>query len=174
MHQDPPLISAEPADAPSPTEMLRVFRNLRRVFKPSRPVGDLKPSEFMLLFRIRRSDAPQGVKVTELSCQMRVSSPTVTQLVNALEAKGLLERTKDDTDGRVVRIKLTPEGERITKQVENAFLTGLQGLIEHLGSSRSRLLIELLDDVFLYFESCAPAFPVPSDAGASHSPKEGD
>lgn len=171
MHPDKPE-APESIGAPAPTELLRALRQLRQVLRPSRSAGDLKPSEFMLLFRIRRCGSEQGMKVTELSAQLRVTSPTITQLVNALETKGLLERAKDEIDGRVVRIKLTPEGERIAKLVEQESLSNLQGLIDHLGSSRSKMLIELLDDVYRYFESRTAAQP--PDAACINFAKEGD
>jgi DNA-binding MarR family transcriptional regulator len=158
MHTHKPE-TPESGGAPAPTEMLRALRQLRQVLRPGRPIGDLKPSEFMLLFRVRRCSGEQGMKVTELSAQLRVTSPTVTQMVNALEAKGLLIRAKDENDGRVVRVKLTPEGSRVAQLVEDEFLSGLQGLIEHLGASRSRMLVELLDEVYRYFESSAGSHP---------------
>jgi DNA-binding MarR family transcriptional regulator len=158
--------------APAPTEMLRALRQLRHVMRPGRPIGDLKPSEFMLLFRVRRCSGEEGMKVTELSAQLRVTSPTVTQMVNALEARDFLLRAKDERDGRVVRVKLTPEGARVAQLVEDEFLAGLQALIEHLGAGRSRMLIELLDEVYRYFDSRAGTQP--PDSVCPNPNKEGE
>lgn len=107
----------------------------------------------MLLLAIRRSMSAgsAGLKVSEISGMLRVSLPTVTQTVNLLVARGLLERSSDPDDRRAVRIRLTEAGQRETELAEEAMLEGMKGLIDHLGHERSMQLIELLDDVAAYY-----------------------
>ncbi|QQZ62306.1 MarR family transcriptional regulator [Paenibacillus sonchi] len=71
-----------------------------------------KPSEMTLLITIaRRSrEGEEGLKVSEISRFMGLTPPTVTQLINSLEAKQMVERLPDANDRRVVRIRLTEQG----------------------------------------------------------------
>lgn len=91
------------------------------------------------------------MKVSEISKQLHVTSPTITQLLNSLEANGLIERHSDVIDRRAVGITLTGKGEIVTQQAADAFLASLNGLVEYLGEEQSTQLAELLFKVFRYF-----------------------
>ncbi|MEK8129129.1 MarR family transcriptional regulator [Paenibacillus filicis] len=101
------------------------------------------------------SGGPQGLKASELSELLRVSSPTVSQMVNVLEARGLLERQADPSDRRVVRIRLSDAGLQATAEGERRMLEGMTGLIGHLGAERSSQLTGLLNDVGAYYRELA-------------------
>ncbi|MFD2881340.1 MarR family winged helix-turn-helix transcriptional regulator [Paenibacillus rhizoplanae] len=57
-----------------------------------------------------------GLKVSEISRFLGLTPPTVTQLINSLEAKQMVERQADASDRRVVRIKLTEQGKNYYTQ----------------------------------------------------------
>ncbi len=114
-------------------ELIRAFRQLRHMnWSGRRPAEGCTRSETMLLFAIRRgmSAGSPGLKMSEISGILRVSLPTVTQTVNLLVARGLLERGADPDDRRAVRIRLTEAGRRETEQAEEAMLEGMKGLID--------------------------------------------
>ena len=54
-----------------------------------------------------------GLSVGELAARLGVSRPSATVAVNKLVRLGCLEKTACESDGRVVRLFLTREGERI-------------------------------------------------------------
>lgn len=97
-----------------------------------------------------RSDNDQGLKVSEISNHMQVTSPTITQFINGLEGKGLVERVMDVKDRRVVRVKLTEEGEEIVRQAHEAFKVNFKGLVAYLGEDDSVVLARLLTKVYKY------------------------
>jgi DNA-binding MarR family transcriptional regulator len=53
--------------------------------------------------------APQ--RIGRLAERLRTSLPSATSIANRLEQRGLIERVRDETDGRVVMCRLTPSGE---------------------------------------------------------------
>lgn len=87
-----------------------------------------------------------GLKVTDISRILQVTSPTVTQLVNQLEKTGLVERIPDSRDRRVVRVRMTESGRRYLEEAVQAFRDFCRGLAGHLGEERSRQLASLLQD----------------------------
>ncbi len=108
-------------------------------------IAGCKPSEIRVLFCIKNgAKAGAPMKVSEISKQMHVTSPTITQLLNGLEPNGLVERQIDPEDRRSVGIRLTEKGERVTEQAWEGFLTALQGLIDYLGEEDSERLTDLL------------------------------
>ncbi|WP_415952605.1 MarR family winged helix-turn-helix transcriptional regulator [Streptomyces sp. KLOTTS4A1] len=57
----------------------------------------------------------------------------VSKLARALEASGLIERTRDPRDPRAVQLSLTEQGEAVTRQAIEAVQELLQRLLEPLG-----------------------------------------
>jgi DNA-binding MarR family transcriptional regulator len=52
----------------------------------------------------------------ELAAAERVRPPTMTSIVRGLEQAGLVRREADASDGRVVRERVTPKGERVLQR----------------------------------------------------------
>ncbi|MFC4811832.1 MarR family winged helix-turn-helix transcriptional regulator [Paenibacillus sp. GCM10023250] len=149
---------------PSAHELIRALRQLRQLpWNGRNPIENCTPSETMTLFCIRRATAsnPAGVKASELSTMLNVASPTITQSVNLLAAKGLLQRSADPQDRRAVRITLTEEGMRLTGLAHDAMQERMTRLAAHLGSDRAHQLVELLRDVAAFFGGN----PEPADGG---------
>lgn len=116
-------------------------------------IDGFKSSEIMVLFCIKKGVDPEspGLKVSEISQRLHVTSPTVTQLIKGLENSRLIERNVDPDDRRAVCIKLTEKGEQVTRKAEEAFSASFDGLIEYLGVEQSDQLADLLSKVFDYF-----------------------
>ena len=106
---------------PSPTaeEAARVadFRVALRRFlygteRVAREVG-ITPRWYVLLLLIKGApDLSERSTVTELSERLRLAQSSVTELVARAERAGLVRREPSSEDGRVVYLRLTPEGER--------------------------------------------------------------
>ena len=73
-------------------------------------------------------------RITELAAFEHVAQPTMTVLVSRLEQRGWVERRPDPTDGRAVRVALTPAGSAVVDELvaaRTAFLSErLRGLSE--------------------------------------------
>ncbi|MGE6226608.1 MarR family winged helix-turn-helix transcriptional regulator [Paenibacillus chitinolyticus] len=112
----------------------------------NRAVHNQKPGEIMVLYFISMNveDESPGMKVSEISGKLNVTSPTVTQHINSLEAQELVERHADPADRRVVRIRLSDKGKKYIRHINEARLHMFVGLVEHLGEEHSLLFAELL------------------------------
>jgi len=122
-----------------------------------RTVAGCKPSEIKVLMCIKKGIKPDNaeIKVSEISRMMHVTSPTITQLIKGLEANGLIERHNDLSDRRMVGIRLTEQGEKVTQQAIEAFTASISGLIEYLGEEESNQLADLMYKVFSYYNEKA-------------------
>jgi DNA-binding MarR family transcriptional regulator len=127
-----------------------------------------KPSEIKVLFCIKKGGRPDRdeITVSEISKLLHVTSPTVTQLIKGLETEGLIERTINPADRRVVGIKLTEKGEQVTQQARRDFFESINGLIAYLGEEQSDQLAELLLKASHYYKMQA--------AGADYTPWNGE
>ncbi len=134
-------------------KLLSALTQLKRLGWHQRTIGGCKPSEIRVLFCVKEgtnAGLPE-IKVSEISKQLGVTSPTITQLLKGLEAHGLIERHIDTIDRRAVGIKLTTKGAMVAQQASDAFFASIKGLVEYLGEEQSDQLAELLSKVFRYF-----------------------
>ncbi|MDX1357521.1 MAG: MarR family transcriptional regulator [Clostridia bacterium] len=137
-------------------KLMRAFSQFRKIHWRPPHVQELKPSEFRVLHTVKMSfidDNEDGLMVSEISDRLKVARPTVTQLVNSLQKKGILEKKTDENDGRVVRIHLSDKGKEMAKKGAEEFYALFKGLVEHLGPEKSDELANLLTEVFEYFET---------------------
>lgn len=59
------------------------------------------------------------LSVKELGQRLALDSGTLTPLLKRLEQAGLVSRRRDSEDERVVRIELTPEGQKLRSKARN-------------------------------------------------------
>ncbi|EOD67263.1 MarR family winged helix-turn-helix transcriptional regulator [Amycolatopsis vancoresmycina] len=83
-----------------------VDAELRRTFARH----DLDRASFDVLATLRRSGPPYRLTPTELMRSAMVTSGAITQRLDRLEARGLVERSPNEADGRGVRVALTEAG----------------------------------------------------------------
>lgn len=76
---------------------------------------DITLPAFDLLAQVHR--APTGPTMGQLSERLMVSKGNVTDLVERIEAKGLIRREADAGDGRVQHVYLTREGEALVARM---------------------------------------------------------
>jgi DNA-binding MarR family transcriptional regulator len=144
-------------DNPTARKLLRAFMQFNRVEWHQRLIAGCTLGEIRVLFCIQRGTRanPPDMKISEISKSLRVTSPTITQTIKSLEAKGLVERASDPIDRRAVGIALTEKGDTVTKEARDAFLSRFEGLIAHLGEESSEQLAALLSEAFRYFSERA-------------------
>lgn len=90
-------------------ELDRLFRD---GFKRSNGVPcDLTLAQYEVVTMVRGSDM-QGRKCSQktIAENLNVTGPTVVRIIDALEKKGLVMRTRDEVDRRVVLVSLTAKG----------------------------------------------------------------
>ena len=84
---------------------------LRRGEQAAREAG-LTPQRQLLLLMVKGApDGSERATVGELAARMQLAANTVTELIDRTEAVGLVVREADPADGRVVRLRVTEEGE---------------------------------------------------------------
>lgn len=95
------------------TRLLQVRTRIRRFehwsAQKAAAIG-LTASQHQLLLAIRGHEGPDDPTVGDLAGYLLVRHNTAVELVNRTQELGLVERVRDDTDHRIVRLRLTDEG----------------------------------------------------------------
>ena len=84
--------------------------------------------QHQLLVAIKGHAGDMPPTVGDLAGYLLLRPHSTVELVDRAEAAGLVERAPDSDDGRVVRVRLTTEGERILQQLTAAHLDRLHEL----------------------------------------------
>jgi DNA-binding MarR family transcriptional regulator len=105
------------------SRVTRLARHLDLARRRAFAAHQLEPWEFDVLSALRRSGPPYALSPGRLLRETMVTSGTMTNRVDRLAAKGLVERLPDPADRRGVRVQLTDEGR---SRVDAA----LEGLLE--------------------------------------------
>lgn len=90
--------------------------------------------QHQLLVAIKGHAAPVPPTVGDLADYMLLRPHSTVELIDRAEGAGLVQRMPDRDDGRVVRVQLTAEGERILQTLTRAHLERLHSLAAVLDS----------------------------------------
>jgi DNA-binding MarR family transcriptional regulator len=112
-----------------------------------------------LLRKLRREDQSSGLNAPRLSAlsvivfggplslgqlaaSEQVRPPTMTRIVNALEAQGLVTKVRDEVDGRSIRLAATTEGKFLLLDGRKRRVNALARQIRSLSAADQRTLSE--------------------------------
>jgi DNA-binding MarR family transcriptional regulator len=92
------------------SRVTRLAKQLERTRRASFATADLETWEFDVLAALRRAGAPHELSPKALLEQTFVSSGTMTNRIDGMVRRGLVERRTDPNDGRGVLVTMTLEG----------------------------------------------------------------
>ena len=101
-------------------------------------------SEAKLIYYLLLEGAPYHQSPTRLNANLELTSGGITKTVDRLEARGLVKRSRDDADGRSIRVGLTTDGVQTARRIGRGFAERYRQLAEPLGPDRCRRTVETL------------------------------
>ncbi|MGC0422321.1 MarR family winged helix-turn-helix transcriptional regulator [Embleya sp. AB8] len=117
-HRERPEISPEYLDVMAAVGRLnRLRRYIDQTLRGYFADYGLDSSEFDVLATLRRAGGVEGVSAGTLLRSAMVTSGAITNRVDKLTQKGLVERSTSVDDRRSVLVKLTPEGARLVDAI---------------------------------------------------------
>jgi len=140
----------------SPLQVLsrvgRLARHLERARRTSFEASDLEVWEFDVLSALRRAGAPYQLSPKALLQQTLVSSGTMTNRIDRLVTRGLVERRTDPNDGRGILVVMTPEGRERVDAAISTLLVAESELLDRLSAPDQERLSALLRKLSLDFD----------------------
>jgi DNA-binding MarR family transcriptional regulator len=104
----------------------------------------VSPTQYNAL-RILRGAKDEGRACSEIAERMINRDPDITRLVDRLERRGLVARSREDRDRRVITTRITPAGLKLLDSLDRPIEDFNRRLLGPLGEQRLRTLIQLLD-----------------------------
>lgn len=122
----------------------RASRLLERGIKENLGSHGVEPWEFDVLATLMRSGPPHVLTAGQLSSAAMVSSAALTNRIDHLVKKGLVERAVDPAHRRRVLISLTDQGRELTNRLVEHHLAGEERQLAGLTAAERDQLTSLL------------------------------
>jgi len=90
-------------------------------------------------------NSPWPSSQIDIAKRLRIEGPTMTRMLDTLEADGLVERIADPSDRRSKHLRLTPAGEAVLEEVFGI----VDGLRQRLITGLDAAQIDALNDVLV-------------------------
>lgn len=126
------------------SRVTRLARHLDRARRQAFAAKGLEGWEFDVLSSLRRSGPPYQLSPGRLLRETLVTSGTMTNRVDRLAAKGVVERLPDPDDRRGVLVQLTADGRATVDAALDELLASERHLLAGLPSRETRRLADLL------------------------------
>jgi DNA-binding MarR family transcriptional regulator len=105
---------------------------------------NISPTQYNVL-RILRGAGDKGLSCRDIGARMITRDPDVTRLLDRLEKRELIARSREDKDRRVITVRITTAGMELLaaldEPVENLHLR----LLGHVNQKKLEALTNLLD-----------------------------
>lgn len=100
-------------------------------------------ASWLAIAAIAKSETPPSQ--TELADRLGIEDPTMMAMIDRLAKGGYLQRVPSETDRRVKRVVLTPEGEKLYDRVKAEADAFRAHFLAHIPEQRLREATELLE-----------------------------
>jgi DNA-binding MarR family transcriptional regulator len=130
----------------------RLARHLDRARRAAFTASGLESWEFDVLSALRRAGTPYQLSPKALLQQTLVSSGTMTNRIDRLVERRLVERRTDPNDGRGILVIMVPSGQKRVDTAISVLLAAEAELLEKLSSGDREKLSALLRKLSLDFD----------------------
>jgi len=134
------------------SRVARLARHLDRARRAAFAASELESWEFDVLSALRRAGAPYQLSPKSLLQQTLVSSGTMTNRIDRLVARELVERRADPGDGRGILVLMTDLGRERVDAAISELVLGEAELLDGLSSGDQEKLAALLRKLSLDFD----------------------
>lgn len=146
-----PDLDVEPLEVLS--RVSRLARHLDRARRIAFAEHGLEPWEFDVLTALRRAGAPYQLSPGQLLTQTLVTSGTMTNRIDRLAGKGLVQRLPDPDDRRGVLVRLTESGQDRADEALAGLLAHERTLLAELSATQRGDLADLLRRLVAPFDN---------------------
>jgi DNA-binding MarR family transcriptional regulator len=144
------LKQQKPFSSPEQEILLGLRMAAARVVEPwarfLKTTAQLTTNQYNVL-RILRGSHPARLACSDIAERMIERDPDITRLVDRLEKRGLVKRTRSRQDRRVVEVSMTDKGLMLVRALDAHVQRLPKALLGRLGAERVRQLATLLEAV---------------------------
>lgn len=118
---------------------------------------NLSKGRFHVLIQLLADPRPEGISIGEIACFYKVSSATLTGIIDTLEREGLIERLPSREDRRKVNVRMTARGMAFMEEVLPKHHANIREITAGIGDAERAetlmVLRRLRDDLQRFLEN---------------------
>ena len=129
-------------------EVLKGWLKLSLAINNERVVSGLPYNEFLIcgiLYRNQKSEAPRELTATDLCNATKILKSQMNRILNSLEKKELIARTRSLRDKRQVYVTFRMEQAEVYEREHERILKFVDELMNRIGWERSEEIVKLFD-----------------------------
>ena len=120
-------------------------RLLTQAYHPLLSSHGLTYPQYLVLLVLWEKDAQP---VNDIAKRLKLETNTITPLLKRMEAEGILERKKGETDARQMIVSLTRKGKELQKKLADVpFTVGEAVMCHSVTPETAPELMQMLDDI---------------------------
>lgn len=123
----------------------RVWLVVTQVLAERMATHELKQVDFSVLSLLARNP---GATSRQLCSTLDILPPNLVSLISAMDSRGLIKRRPHPHDGRAVGLHLTPVGEALVREAEQAVMQLEADASARLTSRERETLVRLLQKIY--------------------------
>jgi len=97
--------------------------------------------------RILRGAGQDGIPCSDIAERMITRDPDITRLLDRLQKRGLVERSRGKQDRRIIYGKITAAGLNLLREMDSPLRKFGREILRHMSQANLKLLIDLLAQV---------------------------
>lgn len=139
--------------------LVEVFNDILKTEEAyvSQCCSDLSVREVHLIEEVCRAvDQGRDNRSSAIAAAQHVTAGTLTVAVNQLEAKGYLERVRDGSDKRSVRLRPTPKGREADRRHTDFHRELVEAAVERLTAGETEVLARGLNGIAAFIREKYP------------------
>lgn len=105
----------------------------------------LSKARFGVMIQLHSIEDPEGMSIGELLAYYKVSSATITGVIDTLEGEGLIERVRSAKDRRKVHVRITEAGRRFMDEFLPVHQENIRRFVSVLTIPERETLMQLLE-----------------------------
>lgn len=130
----------------------RIYAHVQDRYRENARAYHLGPGEFDVLATLRRSGAPFTLTAGDLTRSLMVTGGAITNRIDRLVTKKLVDRHEDPSDRRSVLISLTETGRMLIDEIVVDHVDRQDAMLQGLTKDEQRQLSDLLRKLLHQFE----------------------
>jgi DNA-binding MarR family transcriptional regulator len=124
-----------------------VFDTFKKLLYPEEWINidqTLSKSELFTLLQVERNGE---IIMSQIADYINISMSTATGIVERLVKQGFIERNRNDSDRRIVTIRLTAEGKTLAESIKSKIFGVARQLLESLSEEEQKLLFSIFTKI---------------------------
>ena len=129
-----------------PMALLRAREAVMRHFRPMLDRHGVNEQQWRVIRVLGEAGA---LDASEVAVRANILAPSLTRMIKAMTERGLIEKARDDGDGRRVMLNIAPAGVALLREVSPDSAEIYAALEARFGQEKVALLLDLLDELSL-------------------------